>query len=104
MKDSFRIGKILKRITGLKFFNTRQTSTISDAGKAKAESYYATHKKTKVLQKKSQGESSSKDKYIRYQKELEASRLLNKSIQPGKTGKILKLPVTRKELMSLDEE
>ncbi len=104
MKDSFQIGKILKKITGIKFFNTRQTSTISEAGKAKAESYFDSHEKIKVLRTDNQGESPVKDKYIRYQKELEASRLLNKGDKPADSGKILKLPDTRKELKNPSEE
>ena len=103
MKDSYRIGKILKKLTGLKFFNSQQTSEISDTAKSKAASYHASRKKTVATPDKLEDGASAGDKYVRYQKELEASRLLNKPVEAVRPGTILKLPVDRKELKFDDE-
>ena len=103
MKDSYRIGKILKRLTGLKFVKVKQSSDISQNGLEKSEDYYSSRPSIKTLHKtKEAGKGpivGSADIYLSHRKEMEAERLMGKQPEIEPPGKILKLPTDRKELM-----
>ncbi len=107
-KESYRIGKILKKLTGIKFLKSKQTSEISISGKTKADTHLRKRAETTTTQKSSSSSIDSTpphvDKYLRYQKELEASNLLGSENKPKPPGRIPKLPTGRKEMMSKLEE
>ncbi len=101
LKDSYRIGKILKKITGLKFLSSQQGPKISPAAKQSASAYTQNRKATSnrsIEKPQSVPKEEVKDKYIRYQKEVEAERLLGSNYKPKQPGKILKLPTNREEI------
>ncbi len=105
-KESYRIGKILKKLTGIKFIKSKQTSDISQDGANQAAAY---RQKKKTSQHKNKPEAmrplpAHEDKFVRYQKELEASKLLGGKSKPSSPGRIPKLTTGRKEIMSISEE
>jgi hypothetical protein len=108
VKDSYRIGNILKRLTGIKFLKSRQTATLSKNGKEKAKTYLSSHSRANPLRRRlphaADPAPEKKEAYIRYQQEIEAAKLLNPEKKPQPPGRILKLPTGRKELMSKSEE
>ncbi len=109
MKDSYRVGKILKKLTGLKFLTSRQTSDISKDGKKKAQSLAVSQNSVKSPYKLALFHQRNKlekqnDKFTQYQKEVEAEKLLGSKNKPESPGRILKLPTGRKEIMSKSEK
>ncbi len=109
LQESYRIGKILKKLTGLKFTKSRQKSNLSPRGKEKSESFYASREPIKKVPAKNQSESGVKkgehNRFVQYQKELQAERLMGQEPSAKAPGKILKLPLNRKELMiKFDDE
>jgi hypothetical protein len=107
LKESYRIGKILRKLTGIKFLKSKQTSQISQAGRHHADEYLQKKNNTGQSRSKSDVTSPSpthEDKYLRYQKELEASKLLGGKSKPKSPGRIPKLTAGRKEIMSTSEE
>jgi hypothetical protein len=108
LKESYRIGKILKRLTGIKFLKSKQTSEISLNGKTKADSYI--RKKAKGTSRQQSSSSSTEthsshvDKYLHYQKELEAVNLMGSERKPKPPGRIPKLPTGRKEMMVREKD
>lgn len=106
MKDSYRIGNILKKLTGLKFRGSQKDPDVSEKAKQYAvSSSYKKQSSTKTSE--GSGKKSNrgkKNEYIQYQKEYEASKLLGTESEIKKPGRILKLPVNRKELMDLFED
>lgn len=108
MKDSYRIGRILKRLTGIRFLKSKQTALPSKIGLEKAKAYLTDHKPPKNLQQhplqSAELPAGKKEEYLRYQQEIEALKLLNTEQKPQPPGRILKLPTGRKELMSKSED
>jgi hypothetical protein len=102
-QDSYRIGKILKKLTGLKFIKSRQASDLSSNGKEKAETYYSTRQAIRTLRptdhRKKEEKKEPDNRYLQHQKEVQAQRLMGKKEDSKAPGEILKLPVDRKELM-----
>lgn len=108
MKDTYRIGKILKKLTGLKFRSSQKDPDISNQGKNYSKSYFSAKAASRQsIDSKSslQNETDAqKEKYIKYQKECKAHELMGSTAKPKQPGRILKLPVNRKELMSFSED
>ena len=103
MKDSYRISKLLKRISGIKFIKSHQSAEVSDQGKQQSDTYYQTHQKPPVIKEPEAVQVPSQEKYVQYQKEVEAAKLLNKPVGVKQPGKILKLPVDRKEINPFED-
>ena len=88
-KESYRIGKILKKLTGIKFIKSKQTSDISKDAADQATAY---QQKKKISQNKNTPDTENpaqahEDKFVRYQKELEASKLLGGKSKPKSSHK-----------------
>ncbi len=105
-KESYRIGKILKKLTGIKFIKSRQTSDISKNGANQSTAYQQKKKPSQSINKPVEGNppTAHEDKFVRYQKELEASKLMAGKAKPKSPGRIPKLTTGRKEIMSISEE
>lgn len=102
LKDSYRINKILKKITGIKFVGKQNKPDISETAQKSVSKYQQSKSRVSSQQrdqsKIQKSELSDKDRYVQYQKEVEAERLVGSGVQPDQPGKILKLPVNRKEI------
>ena len=106
-KESYRMAKILKKLTGLKFLKSAQSADISDSGKGKSRKYQQ-KKITKKSSKSSPGKKiplhRHEDRFVRYQKELEAAKMMGSEFKPKNPGRIPKLRTGRKDIMSKTEE
>lgn len=102
-KNSYKINKILKKLTGIPFLKAKQTIDLSKEGKEKSRQFTSSekHPPSQGLQK---ADGSYTDLFVRYQRELEACRALGTETKPSPPGRILKLPTGRKELMSKSKE
>lgn len=101
LKDSYRINKILKKITGIKFAGKQTAPDISETAKKTASDYQKSKGRIKTHKggdQNTERASSVKERYVQYQKEVEAERLIGSGVQPDQPGRILKLPVNRKEI------
>ncbi|NQU65724.1 MAG: hypothetical protein HQ517_15795 [SAR324 cluster bacterium] len=97
MKRSYRIGRLLKRFIHDGFGDTFMDPELSDPGKQQAVDFYKKHKRLPLLNPKAPPmevyPTSEKQKYLRYQKEIQAGRLSQNRNQPESPGKVLKLPL-----------
>ncbi len=97
VKNTYQLSKILKRLVKFKLArNPQQKAVISSKGRQQAKELYSDrnpaatlHKKNPAADSKSAEES---EKYLEFQKEVQARRLLKSDYQPKNPGKILKLP------------
>ncbi len=99
MEKSYRVGKILKKLTGLKFVGQKNKPNLSENGKRRSHDYYASNASISVIQAEEDKseENSEKKKYIQFQREVEATKVHKSDFKPEKPGKILKLPENRWE-------
>ncbi len=99
MEKSYRVGKILKKLTGLKFVGSKSKPDLSENGKKRSGNYYASNTSISILQaeKEESKTDSEKKKYIQFQREVEAAKLHKSDFRPEKPGEILKLPENRWE-------
>ena len=95
-------------MTGVRFLQTRQTVDISKAGRERLQSQRASGDKAqqsarriKTSQEQAAGDVNP---YIRYQREIEAEKLVGAGKKAKPPGRILKLPSWRKEIMSRSDE
>ncbi len=98
MKDSYRISKILQKLTGFKFLSQKHQPDLSQKGQERAADYYSDKRMVKNIKKIDELSSKNAGKYIQFQKETEAGRLLKSDYKPKNPGKILKLPTNRSEI------
>ncbi len=99
MEKSYRVGKILRKLTGLKFVGSQSAPNLSKKGKKRANQHYASNKPIEILrtEEKTSETESEKKKYIQFQREVTATKLHKSDFQPKKPGEILKLPENRWE-------
>lgn len=105
MKESYRISKILKKLTGINLKGSQRDPEISGEAKKQSDTYYSSRKHAGHIHKTANRKDRSdprkeelRKKFVVYQKEIQAGRLLNAEKRPDPPGKILKLPVIRKEM------
>ncbi len=97
VKRSYRIGRFLKRFIPDGFGDTYLNPEISDSSKQRSAEFYREHKRAPKLNPKDPhmeaDPTSEKQKYLHYQKEIQAGRLSRHQNQPESPGKVLKLPL-----------
>lgn len=107
-KDSYKIGKVLQKLTGIKFLKTKQTVDLSREARSKSQkkgAYSASNKrKSQEIKDRSSEGKKYTDQYVHFQKEVEANKLLGIKEKLTPPGRILKLPVRRRELMSKSDD
>jgi len=97
VEKSYRVGKILKKLTGIKFIGTKNKPELSKSGKQRADQHYASNAPISTLRNEDEesDENTEKKKYIQFQREVEAAKLYKSDFKPEKPGEILKLPENR---------
>ncbi|MCP4751285.1 MAG: hypothetical protein GY866_10350 [Proteobacteria bacterium] len=99
VKNSYRLGKVLKKLLGFGLGDSFQEAEISEEGKTEARKYYSDRSPVRHLKSLEQPTDSQmkakQEKYIQYQKELKASRHLQTDYRPQSPDRILKLPIDR---------
>lgn len=106
VKESYRISQILKKLTGLTFHGAQHLPEITEKAREKAEAYLSRHKPTEKPHRASHSgkkTNEERDRYIQYQRQVTAEKLIGSGNIPQPPGRILKLPVTRKPLEDSEE-
>jgi hypothetical protein len=100
VKGTYPISAILRKLFKIDFCDTFPVLEISTDGHRQAQERYQDRRPVPPLGISPSPPDPSRDPYVKYQRELQAGRLVSESSKPSCPGTVLKLPLTELKPLS----